>query len=105
MRRKLAKKYIDEGYKIRERKGCQDKNVSDRYKIRERRIDKLRAMYGNNYNPYWDAGQTPRTMKDAIRMRTDGDSETAVCYEQSYDSYSEGETIGIHCNTIKIIIT
>lgn len=104
MRRKLAKKYMDEGYKIREQKGRRDEIVNDRHEIRERRIDKLRAMYGKNYSPNWDAGRTPR-MRDAVRMRTGGDPATADCYEQSYDSYSEGETIGIHCDTIKIIIT
>lgn len=104
MRRKLAKKYMDEGYKIREQKGRRDEIVNGRHEIRERRIDKLRAMYGKNYNPNWDAGRTPR-IKDAVRMRTGGDPGTADCYEQSYDGCSEGEAIGIRCDTIKIIIT
>lgn len=89
MRRKLAKKYIGEGYKIKERKNRKDEHACDRYKIRERRINKLRAMYGTNYDPYWDKSQQPQKMKDAIRMRVKGEG---VDNEQSYDGYTEGES-------------
>lgn len=69
MRRKLAKKYIDEGYKIKEWKSRKDKHACDRYKIRETKIDELKAMYGQNYNPNWDKDLQPQKLEDANQMR------------------------------------
>lgn len=48
MRRKLAKKYIDEGYKIKEWKSRKDKFVCDRYKIKNSKLDKLRLYPGED---------------------------------------------------------
>lgn len=82
MGRKLSKKYIDEGYKIKEWKSRKDQHADDRYKMRESKIDKLKAMYGKSYDPYWDKGLEPLTMKDAVRRRgTQADDKN---YEQSY---------------------
>jgi len=92
MRRKLAKKYINKGYKIKESRNRKDEHACDRYKIREKRINKLRAMYGKNYDPYWDKDQQPQKMKDAMRMRVKGEEVDNEDNEQSYDSYIEGES-------------
>lgn len=82
----MAKKYIDEGYKIKEWRNRKDEHACDRYKIRENKINKLKAMYGQNYNPYWDKNLQPQKMKDAIRMRVTEETDE----ERSYN-YFEGE--------------
>lgn len=95
MRRKLAKKYVEEGYKIKEWRSRKDTHACDRYKMRENKIDRLKAAHGKNYDPHWDKDlQEPQTAKDAIRMRTTEefatDDDDYGQNEQSY-GYFEGE--------------
>lgn len=89
MRRQLTKKYIDEGYKIKEWKSRKESHANDKYKIREDNINKLRAMYGKHYDPFWDKGLGQQKMKDAVRMRViQRDDED---FEQSYTgNFEEG---------------
>lgn len=88
MRRKLAKKYIEGGYKIKEWKSRGDQHACDKYKIRETRLNKLKTMYGKSYNPYWDKGLRPQKIKDAVHLRVTEEGD-----EQSYGSnYFEGES-------------
>lgn len=89
MRRRLAKKYIDEGYKIKEWTSRKDVHARDRYEMRERHIDKLKTVYGKNYDPHWDKGLQPQKMNDAIRMRV-----TTECSEQqrSDENYFKGKS-------------
>lgn len=90
MRRELAKKYINEGYKIKEWKTRRDEHAYDRYKMRNNKIDILRTMYGKSYNPCWDKDLRPQTMRDAIRMRlteTTDDNDEKLC-----ESYFKGKS-------------
>jgi len=90
MRRELAKKYINEGYKIKEWKPRKYEHACDRYNMRNNKIDILRNMYGKSYNPYWDKGLQPQTMRDAIRLRL---SELADDNDgRLYESYLEGKS-------------
>jgi len=89
-RRELAKKYINEGYKIKEWKTRKDEHANDRYEMRNNKIDILRTMYGKSYNPHWDKGLRPQTMRDAIRMRlTEAANDND---ERLYESYFEGKS-------------
>lgn len=45
MRRKLAKKYIDEGYKIKEWKSRKDRHKCSRQKSRDNRVDQLKITF------------------------------------------------------------
>lgn len=90
MCRKLSKKYIDEGYKIKEWKSRREQHVDERYKMRESKIDKLKATYGKSYNPYWDKGIKPLRMKDAVRRRvTEVDDDND---KQSHEGYLQEES-------------
>lgn len=90
MRRELAKKYINEGYKIKEWKPRKYEHACDRYNMRNNKIDLLRTMYGKSYNPYWDKGLRPQTMGDAIRLRlTEAPDDND---ERLYESYFEGKS-------------
>eukprot|EP00102_Acyrthosiphon_pisum_P020917 XP_016658127.1 PREDICTED: uncharacterized protein LOC100571197 [Acyrthosiphon pisum] len=91
-RRELAKKYINEGYKIKEWKTRKDEHAYDRYEMRNNRIDVLRTMYGKSYNPYWDKDLRPQTMRDAIRMRLTEAADDND--ERLYESYFEGKSGG-----------
>lgn len=88
MRRKLAKKYIDEGYKIKEWKSRKEEHEHDRYKIRESKIEKLKALYGKSYNPYWDKGLQPQKMKDAVQLRVTDAADRH--YKRSHDFKEKG---------------
>jgi len=100
MRRKLAKKYIDEGYKIKEWTSRKDVHACDRYEIRERNINKLKAAFGKNYDPHWDKGLQPQKMNDAVRMRVTTNALRNEDYEQSNDSYFKGNGGTIKDNSI-----
>ncbi|XP_050436301.1 uncharacterized protein LOC126843044 [Adelges cooleyi] len=69
MRRKLAKKYIEDGYGVKEFVSRKEKYKNDRFTIRENHIQQLRAVYGEKYNIYWDKDQIQHRMEDALRMR------------------------------------
>lgn len=90
MRRKLAKKYIDEGYKIKEWKSRKEVHSSDLYKIRESNIDKLKAMYGQSYDPYWDKDLRPLTMSEAVRIRK-AESADEDYGQPTYGGYFPGK--------------
>lgn len=105
MRRKLAKKYIDEGYKIKEWKSRKEVHSCDLYEIRECNIDKLKAVYGQSYDPYWDKDLRPQTMSEAARTRKaeSGDKD----YERPYGGYfveKRGEIIEIVLNFLHVTV-
>lgn len=86
IRRKLAKKYIDQGFKIKEWKTRKDEHEYDRYRMRESKIEKLKSMYGKSYDPYWDRHLPPQKMKDANQLRVTDKAD----YDQSFERYFEG---------------
>jgi len=92
MRRKLAKKYVDEGYKIDEWTSRKDAHAADRYEIRARNVDKLKAAYGKDYDPYWDKGLRPQKMDDAVRTRVPTAASGGEDHRRSYDDYFDGRT-------------
>ncbi|XP_060848211.1 dynein axonemal intermediate chain 3-like isoform X2 [Rhopalosiphum padi] len=93
MRREWAKKYINEGYKIKEWKTRKDEHACDRYNIRNKNIDVLKTMYGKSYNPYWDKDLRPQKMRDAIRMRLTeaADNDDERLHESYFDEKRGGD--------------
>jgi hypothetical protein len=87
MRREWAKKYINEGYKIKEWKTRKDEHACDRYNLRNKNIDVLKTMYGKSYNPCWDKDLRPQKMRDAIRMRLTeaADNDDERLHESYFD--------------------
>ncbi|XP_025202203.1 uncharacterized protein LOC112599497 [Melanaphis sacchari] len=104
MRREWAKKYINEGYKIKEWKTRNDEHACDRYKIRNSNIDILRSMYGKSYNPCWDKGLRPQKMRDAIRMRlTEAADNNDERLHEIYFKEKGGEKNSCYANYLSLM--
>ncbi|CAH1731486.1 unnamed protein product [Aphis gossypii] len=104
MRREWAKKYINEGYKIKEWKTRKDEHECDRYNIRNKNIDILRTMYGKSYNPFWDKDLRPQKMRDAVRMRlTEAVDNSDGRLQENYFEGKCGEDNNCYTNYLSLM--
>ncbi|RZF42763.1 hypothetical protein LSTR_LSTR013352 [Laodelphax striatellus] len=70
LKQKLIKQLVEEGHPILIPKTRMENYVDWKYKHREENIDKLKAIYGPNYDVFWDRGVTCRRLQDRKQMLT-----------------------------------
>lgn len=82
----MVNKFNKNDSKIKEQKIIKDVHQCDRHKMRERKLNKLKAMYGKNYDP----------QSIPIIDEYDGEYEELLLY----NGYFEGEGGGNNSNLI-----